>query len=38
MSQIPCGRTRAFFEEGTRVRDEHNLNLYERNVQVVGLR
>merc|ERR1719402_538695 len=26
-----------FFEEGTRVRDEHNLNLYERNVQVVGL-
>jgi len=27
-----------FFEEGTRVRDEHNLNLYERNVQVVGLR
>lgn len=27
-----------FYEEGVRVRDENKLNLYERNVQVTGLR
>lgn len=37
---VPAQTTKisTFYEGGTRVRDENNLNLYERNVQVVGLR